>query len=433
MVSDQHALQASQSTWTQVSESSRIWQQGAAENGWVFGLEWTATLGRRSRRWLFTQLRQQHVRWFASAGPLGELIGFSRAVWRDATMPTLGVAAVAYAQSRPQGSHLLCLTVDPTRQWVVGVHQGKLMTHTDKWIDPEAFEPLRQVLAQRFADLVVDSVQWLDPSDAPPAALSFLQQTAAHTACFQRLRPTLVNGANALLLAGAIICLLGAFWMWQSFNAWPVGEPTAQEIDEHEAASLGPSKPVVEVHDSAALLKVLHGLQQLPVNPAHWSLRSAQCQLASDVVQCSAHYERHQKKTDNEALAQIKPLNWHLKPVAIDETILETQLRVGTQALKPTTSQDLEAWLITLQRQTTITPDLRLGSWRNHAVTHTGRQVRSREVNMRLPVRQWARLRDWSLPVYWQSIQLELVPDATIDEHHGYIMFNLKGELRAIE
>jgi hypothetical protein len=35
--------------------------------------------------------------------------------------------------------------------------------------------------------------------------------------------------------------------------------------------------------------------------------------------------------------------------------------------------------------------------------------------------------------VYWQSVRLELVPNATVDEHHGYLMFHLKGELRAIE
>ena len=430
MESDPRALETQQSSWSPSSESSRIWQHGTANHGWVFGLEWTATLGRRSRRWLFTQLRQQNVRWYASAGASGELIGISKASWLDEGMPSLGVAAVAYAQSRPDGSYLLCLTVDTARQWVVGVHQGKLIAHTDKWIEPEAFDPLRQALVQRFDDLVVEAVQWSDPSKEPPVELSFLQETAAHPARFQRLRPVMLSGANALLLLGAIICLLGAVWMWQSLSGRPVDRPW---VDEQETLSVATLEPVVKVHAPADLLKLLQDLQQLPVNPAQWSLQGAQCELSNDTAHCSARYQRHQNNTDNDALARFIPANWHLKPVAMDETNLESRMRVNTQVVRPSASHALEAWLVTLQRQTAITPDLRLGSWRHQSVAQSPNPIRSREVTLRFPVRQWAVLRDWSLPVYWQSVALELVPDATIDEHHGYIMFHLKGELRAVQ
>jgi len=435
MASEQSAVAGHQASWTDGGKSSRVWQPSAAGHGWIFGLEWTATLGQRSRRWLFTQLRQQNVRWYASTGMQGELIGISREPGSEQAISSLAAAAVGYAQSRPDGSYLLCLAIDPSRQWVVGVHRGKLLSHTDTWLEPEAVGALQQVLAQRFADLVIETVHWSNPGDDPPAALAFLQQAPVHQARFERLRPTLATRANALLLLGTLICLHGAAWMCQSLDWWPADDWQAagQLGDEQRTVQGAAHVPVVEVHDLAALMSLLQGLQQLPVNPARWLLHGVQCQMTSEMAHCSAAYQRHQNNTDNEALVPLVPANWHLKPVAMDETKLESHIRMGTRVINLPSSQASGAWLVTLQRQTAITPELSVGSWRDQAVVPSHGRVRTREITLRLPVRQWAVLRDWPLPVYWQSVRLELVPNATVDEHHGYLMFHLKGELRAIE
>lgn len=432
-----NAKQGCDSNWLDHGDTSRIWQNQSAGNGWVFGLEWTATLGQRSRRWLFKQLHRQHVRWYVCAGPQGELIGMARDQGVDRAVPRLCSAAVGYAQLRPQGSHLLRLVMDGQRQWVLGVHRGKVLNHTDAWVGTDAALELQKALAQRFADLEVEVVEWLDPGAEPPPLLAFLRQEPVGQALFQRLRPGLPTGARLLLLTGTAICLLGAGWMWQSLGWWPIGTEVGVNGRESERNQplADPPRPVVEVHDMVEFLAFLQSLQLLPVDPADWLLQGVQCQLAANFAQCQADYQRRQTATDNEALAALAPIAWRIKPVTLDQTIFETQIRVSAREATMTSLAGQDRWLVSLQRQTIITPDLRVGPWRDQRFeTEQSRYLlRTREVNLRLPVRQWTVLRDWSLPVFWQSVRLEVMPNAMVDEHHSYLMFHLKGELRALD
>lgn len=59
--------------------------------------------------------------------------------------------------------------------------------------------------------------------------------------------------------------------------------------------------------------------------------------------------------------------------------------------------------------------------------------LRSAEISLRLPVRQLSVLQSWSLPVFWQTVRLDVMPSATVDQHNSYLMLHLKGELRAFE
>lgn len=431
--------QEADSYWVTHGDTSRTWQNQSVGHSWVFGLEWTATLGQRNRRWLFKQLQRQEVRWYVSAGPQGELIGMAREQGVECAGLKLCSAAVGYALSRPQGSHLLRLVMDSQRQWVVGVHHGKVLNHTDAWVSDAAALQLQAALTQRFADLVVEVVEWLDPEAVPPQQLTFLQQEPVAQALFQRLRPRLTLGARILLLVGALICLLGAAWMWQSLSWWPLDERESfddERLGEHMAGrSTVPQRPVVEIHDPTEFLTFLQSLQQLPVDPADWLLQGVLCEIAGNDAQCLADYQRRQTATDNEALAVHAPSAWRIKPVAVDQSHFKAQIPVRTRELSRVTSTASDRWLIGLQRQTTITPDLKVGPWRDQVIeTEQARYLlRTQEVSLRLPVRQWTVLGDWSLPVFWQSVRLEVLPNAVVDEHHSYLMFHLKGELRALE
>jgi len=417
--------------WRDHGASLRTWETPEQSVRWAFGLQWTATLGRRSRRWLFDQLRRQNVRWYVSSGAQGELIGMDMAGLLSLEGAAIYSAAVGYARTCTQGTHLLRLVTSQDRQWVVGVHQGSVLSHTDCWVDAPTGDLLQASLEQRFADLQVQTVAWPESeAQTPVEGLAFLQQKAGDVARCRRLRCGVGSGTVWLML-GASVCALGAGFMWLSLGWWPL---TKQPSAPSQLVAPEPSLPTVYVHQMTDLAPLWQMLSVLPVDPDGWLLQQVDCHLDAQRAFCRADYRRRRATTDNEALKALAPSAWRLKPVSLDESSYEAHIGVSAQALHQQTLAAVEQWLVTLQRQSATTPALRLGSWREQVLVSGDLSVslRSREISLRLPVRQLAALQAWSLPVFWQSIRLEVAPNATVDQHNSYLMLHLKGELRAL-
>lgn len=424
------------SPWFEHGPNLHTWEAPGQSVRWVFGLQWTATLGRRSRQWLFSQLRRQNVRWYACSGPQSELVGMDMTGRLVFEATPVYSAAVGYALSHTQGSHLLRLIITPERHWMVGVHHGSVLSHTDCWVSAPVGDQLQAALEQRFTDLVVQTVTW--PADGDLAAspeLGFLQESANDAARCRRLRFG-VSREAVVLVAGGVVCAMGAGLMWASLGWWPFNHQASARLPKPESSAM---VPAVYVHRMTDLTPLWQGLLQLPVDPHGWLLQAAECQLTIDNGVCSADYLRRRPTTDNDELTARAPVMWRLKPVSLDQSRLERQVQVATKRLEPQSEQARaseadDPWLLTLQRQSAMTPGLSVGPWRKRAQDggDPSITIQSRDIRVRLPVRQLSRLQSWSLPVFWQSIRLEVMPNATVDQHNGYLMFHLKGELRAL-
>ncbi len=423
------------SPWSEHGPNLHTWGVPDQSLRWVFGLQWTATLGRRSRQWLFNQLRRQNLRWYASSGPNGELVGMDmtgRLVFDD--VPVFA-AAVGYAISRPQGTHLLRLVITPAQQWVVGVHQGSVLSHTDCWMDAQAGNALQAGLEQRFNDLVVQTVIW--PTDSAlnaPLELEFLHAAADETARCRRLRYG-VSGGTAVLGLGAIVCLLGAGFMLVSLGWWPQKNEATMPPTVADTDAL---MPPVYVHDIRFLEPLWQGLLQLPIDPDGWILQTVDCALIVDAATCRADYLRRRVTTDNSILSARMPGLWLFKPVSLELSSFENVFRVAAKRLPVRSAVSVNAddtWLTTLQQQSAITPSISLGPRLDKKLGGDSYSVtqQSAEISLRLPVRQLSILQSWSLPVFWQSVRLDVMPSATVDQHNSYLMLHLKGELRALK
>uniref|UniRef100_UPI0040475CD7 hypothetical protein n=1 Tax=Orrella sp. TaxID=1921583 RepID=UPI0040475CD7 len=423
------------SPWSEHGPNLHTWNAPDQSLRWVFGLQWTATLGRRSRQWLFNQLRRQNVRWYASAGAQGELVGMDmtgRLVFED--RPVFA-AAVGYALSHPQGTHLLRLMITPAHQWVIGVHQGSVLSHTDCWMDAQAADLVQAGLEQRFSALVVQTVVWpSENSMTAPLELDFLHMTAVEPARCKRLGYGL-GGEMIILTIGALVCLFGASLMWLSLVGWPQTNETTVLAARADTDAVMPS---IEVHDRRDLDPLWQALLQLPVDPRGWILQTVNCTIVADAANCRADYLRRRATTDNVVLSEHAPKSWRLKPVSLDLSRFESVVRLAVKRLPVgsanTTDAD-DSWLTALQRQSAITPSISLGpryqkQLGGDPVLFT---LESAEISLRLPVRQLSLLQSWSLPVFWQAVRLEVMPSATVDEHNSYLMLHLKGELRALK
>jgi hypothetical protein len=421
------------SPWSEHDPGLHTWDVPDQSLRWVFGLQWTATLGRRSRQWLFNQLRQQNLRWYASSGVQGELVGIDMNGRLSFEDRPVFAAAVGYALSRPQGAHLLRLVITPSHQWVVGVHQGCVLSHTDCWMDAQAGDALQAGLEQRFSELVVQTVVWsTESATTAPLELDFLHAAASEAARCRRLRYGL-SSATMVLALGVMVCLLGAGFMWVSLGWWP--QTRTATVPVKQADTLMPS---VYVHDMRDLDSLWQGLLQLPVDPDGWILQTVDCSLIVDVATCRADYLRRRANTDNGVLGGRAPGLWRLKPVSLDLSSFENAIRVVAKQLSVRSAVAInaqDAWLITLQQQSAITPSISVGPWQEQKLGTDSFLVtlRSAEISLRLPVRQLSLLQSWSLPVFWHSVRLDVMPSATVDQHNSYLMLHLKGELRALK
>jgi len=427
--------EASGAPWDEHGPGLHTWDAPDQSLRWVFGLQWTATLGRRSRQWLFNQLRQQNVRWYVNAGPRGELVGMDMTGRLSFDDGPVFAAAIGYALSRPHGTHLLRLVITPEHQWLVAVHQGTVLSHTDCWMNAHAGDALQAGLEQRFSGLVVQTVVWsADNAMRAPLELDFLHATAGDAARCRRLRHG-VSGATIVLALGAIVCLFGAGLMWISMGWRPQTGEVTVPVTQADTGALIPS---VFVHDISDLAPLWQGLLQLPIDPDGWILQTAECALIVDAATCRADYLRRRVTTDNSVLSAHRPGIWRFKPVSLDRSSFESTARVAARRLPMPTAVAINAehtWLTTLQQQSAITPSVSLGPWQEKKLGTDAFVVtlRSAEISLRLPVRQLSLLQSWSLPVFWQTVRLDVMPSATVDQHNSYLMLHLKGELRAFE
>jgi hypothetical protein len=392
-------------------------------------MHWTPTLDRRSRRIFFEQLREQGVRWYATSGQAGELIGVSiDAASRDLPGNTLS-AAVSFANQHPAGTHLLSIRRTDGWQWVVGAHQGHVISQTDRWLcDDRQADALVQDLQQRFKDVCVVKLVLSSGSDLDlSASLPWMSFDTQKTSRLRRLPSS--GKVHKGLFLGLLLVLLVVMWIgFQTFFKALLPANHDLELTPAETTDDSGSKiPLFEIHTPESLKLLLSRLDKVPVDPPGWQLQSIDCKVSEKRSHCESRYRRLSRQSDNSQLAQFAPPGWSIGVLGLDETLLETSFFIETQALQNPPNVRGTHWMIDLQRHSERTPFIDLGQ--TQTIDRTGQRIRVRSIAMRLPMRHKEMLADWQLPVRWLSVRLEVLPQAILDPYSGSLMLSLKGEL----
>lgn len=398
------------------------WQHPSTKAKWVFGLDWMPTLTSRSERLLYRHLRQQGQAWHVSHGQGMRLIGVAGSAELGASPRQSASAALAFVASKPKGSHALCVEVSGRGFWFVACHEGRLLSQTDCWLAESAeLDQLLGDLTDRHEALQCEHVSWPTAADEPlPAALTFLQAKPKRAWCFQRVPsgrlPWMILTA---VIAGATGCVLA--WIYLS-----VDEPVRENAVTSVRAPLVP----LTHHDPQAVLSLLTLWQPLPVDPVGWRLAGVQCRPIVSHVGCIAAYERHSRSADNEGLIAHAPNGWRFEAVSLDRALLKRQFALDEQSVPDhRLPSDLDA-LTQLQRHSGQIASLDVGERKQlDSMAPDQALAVKRSLHIRLALRQAEHLLAWSLPVRWRHIHLDLVRGAQVDERHGYLMLDLKGDL----
>ena len=398
------------------------WLNPLTKVNWVLGLDWMPTLTSRSERLLYRHLRRQGQAWHVAHGQGMRLIGVATPSALSPSPRQCASAALAFVASKPKGSHALCVEVCGKGFWFVACHEGRLLSQTDCWLAETAErDRLLDDLVGRHEALQCEHAQWSMAADGPlPKALAFLQANSRHAWCFQRVPSGRLPWLMLVTLI-AVPAACGLAWVF-----WSTVEPDRLDTAPPVHLSAAP----VTHHDPQALLSLLALWHPLPVDPMGWRLGGVQCRPLGRAVDCVAAYERHSRLADNEGLIAHTPRGWRFEAVSLDRALLKRQFALSDQSLPDhRLPSDLDA-LTALQRHSGQVAMLDVGERKPlDPMTVEHSFAAKRRLHVRLTLRQADQLLAWSLPVRWQHIQLELVRGAQVDERHGYLMLDLKGDL----
>jgi len=428
-VSDSAQRTVKAGVWSFQGESFQVWADEESGMNWLFGMHWTPTLDRRSRRLFFEQLSQQGARWYATSGQTGELIGVSiEAASLDLPSHTRS-AAVEFATQHPAGIHLLSVRRPDGRQWITGSHHGHVISQTDRWFgDDLQAEALILELQQRFNDLCVDRIELPAQLDLPlSTSLPWMGLDAKKTSRLRRV-PGLGKSRQSFIF-GLLVTLLILVWIGYHslFKAFFQASRDLENTPVDAPDELVSPLPFFEMHTPESLMGLLNRLDPVPVDPPGWQLQSIDCNIAVKQSRCEARYRRISRQSDNSRLAQFAPPGWSIGLLGLDETLLEITIPIVTYAIQSPQGVRGMQWMIDLQRHTQQTPFIDLGQ--TQTIERKGHRVRIRSIAMRVPVRQKERLAQWQLPVRWSTVRLEVLPQAILDSYSSSLMLSLKGEL----
>lgn len=410
---------------------ARIWTDPESRHRWVFGMHWTPTLDRRRRRILLDQLGEQGMRWCASSGSSGELIGVVLDESAGPVDRTVASAALAFASHHLQGTHVIRLSLGGNQHWISASNQGQVVSQTDRWFeDGRQADVLIAELEQRFGDVVVQAVTWADPETEPaPAGLGWLDTTSHALARLHRLRP-IAGWGNVLSLSVVLVAF--ALLAWTGYRAMKSPSPVA---DSELPTPVVPDAFIqngmtLRAHSGADISVLLGHWDRLPLQPPGWLLLELTCSVQERSTRCEATYRRLVLDTDNRALADFAPTGWLVEQRGLNKTALTREIDLPGQTLAVDRERQRD-WMVVLQRQSQQTPFIDLGPAQTGV--RGGHTVSFRSIAMRLPMRHRDRLVHWHLPVRLTQVRLEVSPGAPIDEHSGALMLQLKGELLVFE
>lgn len=414
------------------------WVDTSANLHWLFGMRWLPALGAQGQRALHRDLRQQGIGLVVNHGDRVRLVGVPSADQPSAQLKHSASAAVAYALSRPQGVHALCLTVTGVGVWLVASSNGCLLSDTDRWFDCfDEAQTFFYTLRQRYEQIQLEVLQWNAEHDAAEPCPDFLDTRASKQCRLSKL-PFRHRGWKLLALGLALGC---AVW-WLARAYWFEADADHQAAAQsHRAAPVS----VLTAHDFEGVKDLVQAWHELPVDPNGWVLQAVSCRINHEAALCKATYKRSKPDADNNGLIRHKPAGWVFEPASLDIALLKRRVVMPMSVLRAHLRVSRAFGLTALQRFSARTAQLVLGTPAHintdsqdlqsplfadsgSATPPTASPISSWPVSVRLPLRDAERLSELNVPLRWRQIDLVIVRHAQIDERQGYLMLNLQGE-----
>lgn len=283
----------------------------------IFGLDWFAILGGTVSREVRRIARQQKATHVVHSSEDAVSVGVIAlpAAKRSAHPYS---AAQLVAERFPTGVVGLVVQLDPTRWWLVAVHEGAVIARTDTICASfdaalERIELLRQ--AYPGLTLLNDVEQQPSLSDIAGKAHAGAQlRRVAHANRFTS-RP--FYGVSLLVCVFYALYQIGLLGDGAAWRDPPSGvDDSAEQAWKRAHDQLSRAHWVHGVAGSAELLLSLYAL---PVQLAGWRLRQADCIASRDHWNCHADYGRDDPETNNERFLEAAQQQWDVSFTPLDQ------------------------------------------------------------------------------------------------------------------
>jgi hypothetical protein len=287
----------------------------------VFGMDWLPLIGNRLERSARRIAREYKATHLVLGN--GGVAAVGLAVI-PASVPGRRCALVSAAQCLaglfPSGTVALMLEVAAGRFWVAAIHDGAVVTGTDRlYAEADAARAAIGDLAQAFPLLTVLGTPGV--SQAP--SLSVLE--AAHN---ERARLTRVRGtAHALRspaggLSAILVAVLLAAWLWRPTA--PVRARAVAAVPDQDPVAawrraIGVARQGRVVHGFSGTRLVLDSFYDLPTVVAGWLLVRASCVPDGSGWRCDASYRRRKDGKGSDAFLDASPGTWQVSFPALEQ------------------------------------------------------------------------------------------------------------------
>ena len=423
----------------------------------VLGMKWHTILGSQLAVRARKKAKEVKASHYAQAGERSEAVGTVRFKRHD--VAPRGVvrycAALAFAAGHARGWAALCIPLPDGRAWLVAVHDGKVLTNSDRvYGSPVEAHAILQELVARYGDAL--AVYGSAPGHAAEPFDLVLLIPELKASCALRPSGFSLPSVPRPVWVAIVGCALafGARGVWDFYRT-RTAHPEARMAGPEAAAaawkaSLAALAARTRVHDHTGLVAVLTALGGLPSNLGGWGLRSARCEpLLPSGWRCSVNYLRDSRLATNASFVAARPASWMENWRPLDAVIASfdaagVALSLDIEALQSVADQD-ERTLSELQKILPAFTSLSVGDVStvrsDVPLDELGRAIRpvadiptigERAINLDGPLRSLALLpQSLSGHVAWRRIELRLDDTAQTGLNRSRLMASAQGVLYA--
>ncbi|HEU0230571.1 MAG TPA: hypothetical protein VFR20_08360 [Burkholderiaceae bacterium] len=293
----------------------------SSDSALVFGMEWLPLIGRRLESAAYRTARQYKASHLVFSNTGATAVGLADL---PTGMPRAGGALRSAAQCLAclfsSGTVALMLEVESGRFWVAAVHDGAVVTGTDRLYPGEdVARAAMEDLKQAYPRLAV-----LGAPGSPPAPSLRALDSADGT------RTRLVRARSGGGIRRTLICSSLAMLMVAPLIIWGVRPrnvalaPTALPAAHQSPATIwrravDSARQGHVVHGYAGTRLVLDSFYELPGSMAGWSLTQAACSPEGSGWRCDAMYRRRANGAGSDVFLDAAPSAWRVSFAGLDQ------------------------------------------------------------------------------------------------------------------
>ena len=429
-------------TWYAQSDESRtLCLAMQAERTWVFGMKWYPIVGVQSRREILLEQRRikatHRIESSLTQTISASVVGLVSLIPKQKTQKKLYSAALEFACSHSQDTHILIAHLQEQGWWLVATHHGTVVSQTDVWyVDRLKVNEHLNQLKTRFPNALIKEVIWHVSLQQPELIVT--EDLADELYCLSKpvinsqplliitISPFLKASVAVGLMSMIVFCVLAYFWLNMPHAVFETNKSAGELlVNQSEVSSR------YKVHDYDALLGLVEHWRVLPLDPSGWLLKRIDCEGRIEVFFCQALYVRQKPHANNAQLARALPQDWEMVANTIDQVSVVRDVSITASAIDWKTQKNEGDWLTPLQQRQAIFQRIELGAPESIplAVSLTETPTYKRQIKISGPMRALSALSGFEQPIQWQHAALEILDETILDLTHSHFVLHLTGDL----